>query len=94
MPDSTRRAPLDGTPPDSAVAPANRLAAVSELAATSFASLDEAIDATLSLMSRLLDMEVRMVNQILADRHRFQRMQAPGEFPNVEGMSTPLNHNF
>jgi hypothetical protein len=70
------------------------LAAVSQLAARSFADVREAIDATLTLMSDLLNMEVRMVNQVEADRHTFTRLQLPADFPPLEGLSTPLNHNF
>ncbi|HEX5164255.1 MAG TPA: hypothetical protein VFV93_02570 [Thermomicrobiales bacterium] len=70
------------------------LAAVSQLAARSFADVGEAIDATLTLMSDLLDMEVRMVNRVEADRHTFTRLQLPDDMPALEGLSTPLNHNF
>jgi hypothetical protein len=70
------------------------LAAVSQLAARSFANVREAIDATLTLMSDLLNMEVRMVNQVEADLHTFTRLQLPADMPPLEGHSTPLNHNF
>lgn len=70
------------------------LAAVSQHAASSFATVREAIDATLALMRDLLDMEVRMVNQVEGDRHTFTRLQLPSDMPALEGMSTPLNHNF
>ena len=74
--------------------PSRSLAAVSQLAARSFATVNEAIDATLSLMRTLLDMEVRMVNQVDGDRHTFTRVQVPSDLPPIEGLSTPLNHNF
>jgi hypothetical protein len=70
------------------------LAAVSQLAARSFANVNDAIDATLTLMRRLLGMEVRMVNQVEGDRHTFTRTQTPDDFPPLQGVSTPLNHNF
>lgn len=70
------------------------LAAVSELAARSFPTVDEAIDATLALMQRLLGMEVRMVNQVTGDQLLFRRMQLPEGFPALEGLVTPLDHNF
>ena len=70
------------------------LSAVSQHAARSFATVREAIDATLTLMRDLLNMEVRMVNQVEADRHTFLRLQLPSDMPALEGMSTPLNHNF
>lgn len=70
------------------------LAAVSQHAARSFATVREAIDATLALMRDLLNMEVRMVNQVEADRHTFTRLNLPPDMPALEGMSTPLNHNF
>jgi hypothetical protein len=70
------------------------LAAVSQIAARSFATIDEAIDATLRLMQRLLRMEVRMVNQIDGDQLTFRRMHVPGDMPPLEGMVSPLNHNF
>ena len=70
------------------------LAAVSELAARSFPTIDEAVEATLDLMRRLLDMEVRMVNQIDGDRLTFRYQQLPPDMPDLRGMVTPLNHNF
>lgn len=70
------------------------ISAVSQHAARSFATVREAIDATLSLMRELLGMEVRMVNQVEADRHTFTRLQLPAGMPPLEGVSTPLNHNF
>lgn len=70
------------------------LAAVSQHAARSFATVREAIDATLEVMRDLLNMEVRMVNQVEADRHTFTRLQLPSDLPELEGVSTPLNHNF
>jgi len=70
------------------------LAAVSQHAARSFATVREAIDATLEVMRDLLNMEVRMVNQVEADRHTFTRLQLPADLPDLEGASTPLNHNF
>ena len=70
------------------------LAAVSELAARSFPTIDEAVDATLELMRRLLNMEVRMVNQIDGDQLTFKFQQLPPDFPDLRGMVTPLNHNF
>lgn len=70
------------------------LSAVSQHAARSFATVREAIDATLDLMREVLNMEVRMVNQVEADRHTFTRLQLPADMPALEGMSTPLNHNF
>jgi hypothetical protein len=74
--------------------PSATLAAVSQLAAMSFATVDEAIDATLRLMQRLLQMEVRMVNQIDGDQLLFRKLQLPGDMPPLEGLVTPLNHNF
>jgi hypothetical protein len=70
------------------------LAAVSQHAARSFGTVREAIDATLEVMRDLLNMEVRMVNQVEADRHTFTRLQLPSDLPELEGASTPLNHNF
>jgi hypothetical protein len=70
------------------------LEAVSELAARSFPSIDEAVEATLDLMRRLLHMEVRMVNQIDGDQLTFKYQQLPPDFPDLRGMVTPLNHNF
>ena len=70
------------------------LSVVSQHAARSFATVREAIDATLTLMRDLLDMEVRMVNQVDADRHTFTRLQLPDDMPSLEGASTPLEHNF
>jgi hypothetical protein len=70
------------------------LAAVSELAAESFATIEEAIEATLDLMRRLLGMEVRMVNQIEGDQLTFWRLQLPDDMPDLRGLVTPLNHNF
>ncbi len=70
------------------------LEAVSQHAARSFPTLREAIDATLTLMRNILDMEVLMVNRVEADRHTFTQLQRPPDVPNLEGMSTPLNHNF
>jgi hypothetical protein len=72
----------------------SHLSAVSELAARSFETLDEAIDATLAVMQRVLQMEVRMVNQITGDQLEFRRMKRPDDLPDLEGMVTPLNHNF
>lgn len=92
--DQTQRGigPLEpATQPDS---PSATLAAVSELAATSFSTVDEAIDATLRLMRRLLQMEVRMVNQIDGDQLLFRKLHLPADLPPLEGMVTPLNHNF
>lgn len=77
-----------------ALSSSDALSAVSGLAALSFASVDEAIDATLGIMQRVLGMEVRMVNQITGDQLTFRRLQSPAEFPNIEGWATPLNHNF
>ncbi len=70
------------------------LAAVSEFAASSFPTIEEAVEATLELMRRLLGMEVRMVNQIDGDRLTFRFLQVPVDFPDLSGMVTPLNHNF
>jgi hypothetical protein len=70
------------------------LAAVSQLAATSFGTIDEAIEATLRLMQQLLQMEVRMVNQIDGDQLRFRKLHLPDDMPSLEGLVTPLSHNF
>lgn len=70
------------------------LSAVSALAARSFQTIDEAIDATLRLMQRLLGMEVRMVNQIDGDQLTFKRMHLPADMPDLQGMVSPLQHNF
>jgi hypothetical protein len=70
------------------------LAAVSELAARSFPTIDEAVEATLELMRRLLNMEVRMVNQIDGDQLTFRYQQLPPDMPDMRGLVTPLNHNF
>lgn len=72
----------------------NALSAVSALAAQSFPTVDDAIDATLELMQRVLGMEVRMVNEVTGDQLTFRRLQTPDEFPDLEGTVTPLNHNF
>lgn len=70
------------------------LEAVSQHAVRSFPTLQEAIDATLTLIGNLLDMEVLMVNRVEADRHTFTRLHLPPDMPNLEGMSSPLSHNF
>lgn len=70
------------------------LAAVSELAAESFATIEEAIEATLDLMRRLLGMEVRMVNQVDGDQLTFKHLQLPDDLPDLRGVVTPLNQNF
>jgi hypothetical protein len=70
------------------------LAAVSELAARSFPTIDEAVEATLELMRHLLNMEVRMVNQIDGDQLTFRYQQLPPDMPDMRGLVTPLNHNF
>ncbi len=70
------------------------LAAMSALAARSFPTIEEAVDATLDLMQRLLGMEVRMVNQVDGDLHTFRYLQLPPDLPDLTGMVTPLNHNF
>src|SRR5436190_13476823 len=67
------------------------LAAVSELAARSFPTIDEAVEATLDVMRRLLNMEVRMVNQVDGDQLTFRYQQLPTDFPDLRGMATPLN---
>jgi hypothetical protein len=74
--------------------PAAALTAVSQFAATSFGTVDEAIEATLRLMQQLLQMEVRMVNQIDGDQLLFRRLHLPDDMPPLEGLITPLNHNF
>ena len=70
------------------------LAAVSDFAARSFPTVDEAVDATLDLIRRLLGMEVRMVNQIDGDQLTFRYLQLPPDVPDLTGVVTPLNHNF
>jgi hypothetical protein len=70
------------------------LSAMSEFAARSFPTIEEAVDATLDLMRRLLGMEVRMVNQIDGDQLTFRYMQLPPDLPDLRGLVTPLNHNF
>lgn len=70
------------------------LAAVSAFAAHSFPTIDEAVEATLELMRRLLGMEVRMVNQIDGDQLTFRYLQLPPDMPDLRGLVTPLNHNF
>jgi hypothetical protein len=80
--------------PASPLTTTNALSAVSALAAQSFPTVNDAIDATLELMQRVLGMEVRMVNEITGDQLTFRRLHAPEEFPELEGMVSPLNHNF
>ncbi|RIK44789.1 MAG: hypothetical protein DCC58_07810 [Chloroflexi bacterium] len=89
------RAPEDPGPlNDRIVETRAGLAAMSEFAVRSFATIEEAVEATLELMRRLLGMEVRMVNQIDGDQLTFRYLQLPPDFPNLQGMVTPLNHNF
>lgn len=91
---STIRGSSDADTDGSALSTTAALSAVSELAARSFATVDEAIDATLSLMRRVLAMEVRMVNQITGDQLTFRRLHTPAGFPDFVGHVSPLSHNF
>lgn len=70
------------------------LSAMSEFAARSFPTIEEAVEATLDLMRRLLGMEVRMVNQVDGDQLTFRFLQLPPDMPDLRGVVTPLNHNF
>jgi hypothetical protein len=90
----TSSLPLDAAPEHERLDSRATLTAVSELAAESFATIEEAIEATLDLMRRLLGMEVRMVNQIVGDQLTFQQLQTPPDMPDLRGVVTPLNHNF
>jgi hypothetical protein len=90
----TSSLPLGAAPERERLDSRATLTAVSELAAESFATIEEAIEATLDLMRRLLGMEVRMVNQIVGDQLTFKQMQKPPDMPDLQGVVTPLNHNF
>ena len=88
-------APLPSAAPDRERLDAHAtLSAVSEMAAESFLTIEEAIEATLELMRRLLGMEVRMVNQVVGDQLTFKHLHTPADMPNLQGVVTPLNHNF
>jgi hypothetical protein len=90
----TSSLPLDAAPERERLDSRATLTAVSELAAESFATIEEAIEATLDLMRRLLGMEVRMVNQIVGDQLTFKQLHTPPDMPDLHGVVTPLNHNF